>query len=205
MWQLSHPRDQWPRYLWRTIHAETQTIAHPWDPQQLKIIASAALDDLETFDVISSDQYPIYDALLIFVDSAADQHPVSSDLFTFLDMMTNHINWYSDSRTWFLSTFSDGGHAWNWAEQRRLQAQKRHYNDDVTVYKIDTTKLPPSVRLFDMETLDKLFQLKVKFEYKFAKDEVLVLGRIPEEAVVDILELGENGSASGTYVKLLAF
>ncbi|KAK0751316.1 hypothetical protein B0T18DRAFT_300868, partial [Schizothecium vesticola] len=77
---------------------------------------------------------------------AADEDPVTSDLSAFLDMVANHIDWYSDSKTWFLSTFSDSFHAWNWAEQRLKKGK-------VTIYKIDTTKLPASKRLFSMGTL----------------------------------------------------
>lgn len=37
MWQLSHPRDQWPRHLWRVTYSGTNSVAHPKDPQQRKL------------------------------------------------------------------------------------------------------------------------------------------------------------------------
>lgn len=61
---------------------------------------------------------------------------------------------------------------------------------DVTVYKIDTTRLTASMRLFDMVTLNNLFRLG----HKFAKDEVLFFGSIPSEAVVRTFRLGKAGS-----------
>lgn len=193
MWQFSYPRDEWPRYLWRVIHVGTNTVAHPDDPLQRKIIADAAIDTLQRFHMIRPNhQYPLgCDILLALVDSTARQDPATASPFPFLDMMANHVDWSNQSRTWFLSTFSDGGHAQNWAQQRRRWAQDRQRNDDVTVYKIDTTLLPPSARLFDMDTLKVLFRLKDQLKYKY-EDEVLVFGRIPDRAVVDVFKLGED-------------
>lgn len=103
------------------------------------------------------------------------------DLFSFLDEMANHIDWYSSSPSWFLSAFTDNNHARNWAGL---------LGGDVTVYKIDTTRLTASMRLFDIVTLNNLFRLG----HKFAKDEVLFFGSIPSEAVVRTFRLGKAGS-----------
>lgn len=63
------------------------------------------------------------------------------------------------------------------------------------MYKIDTTKLPPGTRLFDMETLDELLQLG----YRYCKHEILVFGRIPQQAVVDVFELGKGWRGSDSF------
>lgn len=203
MWQLSYPRDEWPRYLWRVIHVNTQSVSYSWDPRELQINASAALD---VSDMIPNDRYFGLDEFSILLDREANRHPAANNLFDFLDMMANHINWNNRSRTWFLSTFSHGRHAMNWAEQRHRWAEERSKNDDITVYKIDTTLLPPNARLFNMMALDELLRLEEQLDYQDAKDEVLIFGRIPEEAVVDVFQLWKNGYGSGTchfFVPLL--
>lgn len=199
MWQLSYPRDEWPRYLWRVIHPETKTVARPQDPSERKLIADAAIETLQPFHTIPPDDLDLgsYDLIHALVDVAADRDPITSNLSAFLDMVTNHTDWYNESRTWFLSTFTDGDHARRWA-QKRLEngdanansdwARRHLKKGDVTVYKIDTTKLPPSTRLFDMETLNELLQLG----YKYGKHEILVFGMIPGQAVVDVFELGKD-------------
>lgn len=118
----------------------------------------------------------------------ARQHPAAKDLFAFLDMMANHVNWYDTSKTWFVSTFSDGEHARGWARWCRDWARYQQRNDDVLIYKIDTTKLPASTRLFDVETLNELFWLQDYVDDRPPKDEVLVFGRIPGRAVVDVFD-----------------
>lgn len=199
MWQLSYPRDEWPRYLWRVIHPETKTVAHPQGPPERKLIADAAIETLQPFHMIppSDMDFGSCDLISALVDTAAERDPITSDLVAFLDMVANHINWYNESRTWFLSTFSDGDHTRRWAQKRVENGDanvssnwaRRHLKKgDVTVYKIDTTKLPPRTRLFDMETLDELLQLG----YRYCKHEILVFGRIPEQAVVDVFELGKD-------------
>lgn len=144
------------------------------------------------------------DLISALVDTAAERDPITSDLVAFLDMVANHINWYNESRTWFLSTFSDGDHARRWAQKRVENGDanvnsnwtRRHLKKgDVTVYKIDTTKLPPDTRLFDMETLNELLQLG----YRYCKHEILVFGRIPEQAVVDVFELGKDWRDSYSF------
>lgn len=206
MWQLSYPREEWPRYLWRVIHPETKTVAHPQAPPERKLIADAAIETLQPFHMIpSSDMdFGSCDLISALVDTAAERDPITSDLVAFLDMVANHINWYNESRTWFLSTFSDGDHAMRWAQKRVENGDanvnsnwaRRHLKKgDVTVYKIDTTKLPPGTRLFDMETLDELLQLG----YRYCKHEILVFGRIPEQAVVDVFELGKDWRDSYSF------
>lgn len=206
MWQLSSPRDEWPRYLWRVIHPETKTVAHPQGPPERKLIADAAIETLQPFHMIppSDMEFGSCDLISALVDTAAERDPITSDLVAFLDMVANHINWYNESRTWFLSTFSDGDHARRWAQKRVENGDanvnsnwaRRHLKKgDVTVYKIDTTKLPPRTRLFDMETLDELLQLG----YRYCKHEILVFGRIPEQAVVDVFELGKDWRDSYSF------
>lgn len=193
MWHLSHlshPRDQWPRHLWRVTHSGTNTIAHPKDPQQRKLIAAAALHE----------QNASYDQLLTQIDVFADLYLLSTDLFPFLDMVKNHITWDRASMTWFVSTFSDGEHARNWAN-----LYIRLGKMDVTVYKIDTTKLPARTRLFSIKTLDGLFNLNqnLKPKQKTTKHEMLVFGRIPEEAIVDVYNLMDAATTPGMYCLLL--
>lgn len=106
-------------------------------------------------------------------------------------MVDNHITWDKRAKTWFVSTFSSGHHARNWANCLGKM--------DVTVYKIDTTKLPARMRLFSIETLDGLFNL----ERKHARDEMLVFGRIPEEAIVDVYNFMDVDTTPGMYCLLL--
>lgn len=67
-----------------------------------------------------------------------------------------------------------------WAQGRKLQPDKTIA--PVTVYKIDTAKLPSDVRLFETKSLKRLF------DYGFAEDEVLFFGRIPREAAVEVFD-----------------
>lgn len=210
MWQLSHPRDEWPRYLWRVIHADTQSLAHPDGPFQRKTIANAAIHPLRQYDEFRShyresqslSHEPIpYDRILAVIDMGARQDPAADDLFAFLDMMANHVNWYNISKTWFVSTFSDGDHARRWVKWYHDWAQYQQKNDDIIIYKIDTTKLPPSARLFNIETLNELFWLQDYVDDKPPEDEVLVFGRIPEQAVVDMFDsrVGKSQRSSDIF------
>lgn len=174
MWQLSHPRALWPRYLYHIAPTET-----PTPTPTRKLMAPAPISILSTSSFQPSDSCMWYNN--------------DSSLLTFLDMLADHIDWLNPAKTpsWFLSTFSSGHHARNWANCLGKM--------DVTVYKIDTTKLPARTRLFSMETLDGLFNLK----HEHARDEMLVSGRIPEEAIVDVYNFMDVDTTPGMYCLLL--
>ncbi|KAK1834052.1 hypothetical protein QBC39DRAFT_252969, partial [Podospora conica] len=94
MWQLSHPRDKWPRYVWRVVHAGTQS----WpDDSELLLVSGAAWRDPS----ITGD---------------------NMDLFTFLQKMANHVDWYNrDGPSCFLSVFTNADHAQQWGLGRNEQ------------------------------------------------------------------------------------
>ncbi|KAK1834055.1 hypothetical protein QBC39DRAFT_344170 [Podospora conica] len=156
MWELSYPREKWPDFLWRVDDQHTQSIPHPTDTtSQLKLVASAAT---KTPGMSSDDM----------------------DLCLFLDHIAKHIVWSDRDKSYFLSVFTARSRAERWAEKRAEKPERT----PVTIYKIDTAKLGPGVRLFDMKTLTELFKL----DYKCFSDEVLFFGSIPRDAVVDVVD-----------------
>lgn len=88
MWQLSHPRALWPRYLYHIAPTET-----PTPTPTRKLMAPAPISILSTSSFQPSDSCMWYNN--------------DSSLLTFLDMLADHIDWLNPAKTpsWFLSTF----------------------------------------------------------------------------------------------------
>lgn len=129
MWQLSHPRALWPRYLYHIAPTETLTPA----PTR-KLMAPAPISILSTSSFQPSNSCMWYNN--------------DSSLLTFPDMLADHIDWLNPAKTpsWFLSTFSDPEEV-----KRGLETEGG------TVTKIDTGKLEAKVSLFSMETCGSYF------------------------------------------------
>lgn len=166
MWELSHPRALWPRYLYHMTPATTV-------PETQNLMAPAPISTLSTSSNQPSDRDEWYHE-----DWSLPTFPAS--LNTFLNMLADHIDWRNPANTpsWFLSTFSDPEEV-----KRRLETEGG------TVTKIDTGKLEAKVRLFSMETMRKLFL----FEGETVAGEVLFFAMIPEQAVVGVVGVGKDG------------
>ncbi|KAF5009711.1 hypothetical protein FDECE_4057 [Fusarium decemcellulare] len=98
------------------------------------------------------------------------------DSSEFKEAVCGHSNWNSCRRSCFMSAFSDYGHAWNWAQQRK----RRHKS--IRILKIDVAQLSTETCLFNMAHLIS----ELRFTYSFPKHEYLILHRIPAQAMVDV-------------------
>ena len=85
------------------------------------------------------------------------------------EAVEEHINWHSSEPSCFLSVFSDEDHARKWAAQREKK------NPPAYIHEIDTTRLPVSAYVLDMEVL----MAKLDIKNPYPAHELLFLHRIP--------------------------
>ncbi|KAH0495069.1 hypothetical protein TgHK011_008640 [Trichoderma gracile] len=94
-----------------------------------------------------------------------------------------HLDWKTRRmRSCFISVFSDGQHASNWAMSIAMDRCPDDFKYDIV--EIDTAKLPPGIPVLHALSLVNTLHLEVPRKAA-PQDEYLFLHRIPHEAIVN--------------------
>ncbi|EAA26834.1 hypothetical protein GE21DRAFT_9523 [Neurospora crassa] len=121
----------------------------------------------------SSQAYPTDDGGFI---SRAPDRDISNEE-KLVENAEAHFDWYNeDWESCFISAFSDKIHAYNWSRRPCLRRP-------VTIYELDTRKLPPGILVLDVFMLCTF--LDIDYQFNKNKDEFLFYCGIPGSCVVD--------------------